>query len=52
MPWLGRECEMKATLEGVRQLKVDPGDVRMPGRLYDDLVEQAKNVIERNPDED
>jgi hypothetical protein len=52
MPWLGKGGEMKGILEGVRELKVDPGDVRMPGRPYDDLVEQAEDVIERNRDED
>ena len=35
----------------LRRWDVDPDEVRMPGTLYDNLVDQAEDVIEENPDE-
>jgi len=33
---------LKHLLEELRKLRADPGNVRIPGRLYDDLVAQAE----------
>lgn len=37
---------LKHLLDELRKLNVDPDNVRLPGSLYDDLVEQAEDVIE------
>ena len=37
---------LKHLIEELRKLNVDPDDVRLPGTLYDDLVEQAENSTE------
>ena len=42
---------LKHLLDELRKLAVDPDDVRLPGQLYDDLVEQAEDV-EENPEEE
>ena len=42
---------LKHLLEELHKLDVNPDEVRMPGTLYDDLVDQAEDVIEENPDE-
>ena len=42
---------LRHLLDELRKLAVDPDDVRLPGQLYDDLVEQAEDV-EENPEEE
>ncbi len=42
---------LKHLIEELRRLRVDPDDIRVPGRLYDDFVEQAEDIIEENPEE-
>ena len=42
---------LKHLLEELKKLEVDPEEVRMPGRLYDDLVEQAEDTIEEDEEE-
>ena len=42
---------LKHLFEELQKLAVDPNEVRLPGKLYDDLVEQAEDTIE-NPGED
>ena len=37
---------LKHLLEELRKLGVDPDEVRLPGTLYDDLVEQAEETSE------
>ena len=37
---------LKHLIEEFEKLDVDPDDVRLPGQLYDDLVEQAEETIE------
>lgn len=37
---------LKHLLNELRRLAVDPDDIRLPGQLYDDLVEQAEDIIE------
>ena len=39
---------LKHLIEELRKLDVDPDDVRLPGTLYDDLVDQA----ESNPEDE
>jgi hypothetical protein len=39
-------------LDKLRKIDVDPDDVRLPGQLYDDLVEQAEDTVEENPEEE
>ena len=41
---------LKHLLEELQSLTVDPDEIRIPGTLYDDLVDQAEGV-EENPDE-
>jgi len=42
---------LKHLIEELKKLAVDPDDVRVPGQLYDDLVEQAEDTLE-NPEEE
>ena len=42
---------LKHLFEELKKLAVDPDEVRLPGQLYDDLVEQAEDTIE-NPEEE
>jgi len=37
---------LKHLLEELKKLAVDPDEVRMPGTLYDELVEQAEESNE------
>ena len=43
---------LKHLLDELRKLGVDPDEVRLPGQLYDDLVDQAEDIIEENPVQD
>jgi hypothetical protein len=40
---------LRHLLEELQKLAVDPDDIRVPGQLYDEFVEQAEN-IEENPE--
>ena len=40
---------LKHLIEELKKLAVDPDDIRVPGTLYDDLVEQAEDTIEEKP---
>jgi hypothetical protein len=42
---------LKHLFEELQKLAVDPGEIRVPGKLYDDLVEQAEDTI-GNPEEE
>ena len=42
---------LKHLIEELQKLAVDPDEIRVPGKLYDDLVEQAEDTIE-NPEEE
>ncbi len=42
---------LKHLLDELRSLRVNPDEVKLPGMLYDDLVDQAEDVIEV-PDDD
>ena len=41
---------LKHLLEVLRKIRVDPDEVRIPGQLYDDLVDEAEDIAEKNPD--
>lgn len=39
---------LKLLLEELRKIKVDPDAVRIPGQLYNDLVDDAEDINEEN----
>jgi hypothetical protein len=43
---------LKHLLEELRKIKVEPDEVRIPGQLYDDLVDEAEDIAEENPTEE
>jgi hypothetical protein len=43
---------LKHLIEELKDMEVEPDEIRMPGVLYDDLVNQAEDVIEQNPDDE
>ena len=45
---------LKHLLEELQRIKVDPDEVRIPGQLYDDLVDDAEDIAEesQNPEEE
>jgi len=42
---------LKQLVEELKKLDIDPDEVRLPGELYDNLVEQAEDSMEENPEE-
>jgi len=42
---------LKHLLEELQKIDVDPDEVRIPGQLYDDLVNQGEDIAEENPTE-
>jgi hypothetical protein len=53
---VGKEVKVMPTLrhllEELRKIDVDPDEVRIPGQLYDDLVDDAEDIAEENPTEE
>ena len=43
---------LKHLLEELHKLAVNPDEIRVPGKLYDDFVEQAEETIEENTEEE
>lgn len=43
---------LKQLLEELRKLRVEPDEIRIPGVLYDDIVAEAEEDDEQNPDEE
>ena len=43
---------LKHLLEELRNIKVDPDEIRIPSQLYDDLVDDAEDIAEENPIEE
>jgi hypothetical protein len=41
---------LKHLLEELRKISVDPDEVRIPGQLYDDLVEQGEDIADEDDD--
>jgi len=35
-------------LQELRKVKVDPDEIRIPGQLYDDLVDDAEDIAEED----
>jgi hypothetical protein len=36
-------------LEDLQNIGVDPEEIRIPGQLYDDLVDEAEDLAQKNP---
>jgi hypothetical protein len=43
---------LRHLLEELRKLSVDPDEVRLPGQLYDDLLDQGEDIAEEDDDTD
>jgi hypothetical protein len=43
---------LKHLIEELRKIDVDPDEVRIPGQLYDDLMDDAEDIAEENPTEE
>ena len=43
---------LKQLIEELEELSIDPRELRLPGQLYDALVEQAETIVEENPAEE
>ena len=43
---------LKHLLEELQKMAVDPDEVRMPGTLYDDLIEQAEDNVEEDTEKE
>jgi hypothetical protein len=43
---------LRHLLEELRKLDVDPGEIRIPAALYDDLLDEAEQIAEKNPTSD
>jgi hypothetical protein len=41
---------LKYLLEELRKIYVDPDEVRIPGQLYYDLIDNAEDITEENPE--
>ena len=41
---------LKHLLEELRKIDVDPDEIRIPGQLFDDLVDEAEHISEENAD--
>jgi hypothetical protein len=39
---------LKHLIEELRKIDVDPGEVRIPGQLYDDLGDQGEDIAEED----
>jgi hypothetical protein len=43
---------LKHLLEELRSIKDDPDEVRIPGQLYDDLIDDAEDIAEEDSAEE
>lgn len=43
---------LKHLIDDLRELRVNPDEVKLPGTLYDDLVDQAEDIIDEDPDDE
>jgi len=43
---------LKHLLEELEELGVEPSCIRIPGQLYDNMVADAEESIEENPEEE
>lgn len=42
---------LKHLIEELQELSVDPTEIRLPGQLYDELLEQVETVAEEEEQE-
>ena len=43
---------LKHLIDELRRISVDPDEVRIPGQLYDDLVDQGEDIADEDGDDD
>jgi len=43
---------LRHLIEELQKLRVDPDDIRIPGQLYDNMVADAEDSIEENPEKE
>ncbi len=43
---------LKHLLEELRKISVDPDEVRIPGQLYDDLLDQGEDIADEEDADD
>jgi hypothetical protein len=43
---------LKHLIEELQKIDVDPAEVRIPGQLYDDLVDQGEDIAEEDSTEE
>ena len=43
---------LKHLLEDLEELGIEPKKIRIPGQLYDNMVADAEEPIDENPEED
>ena len=43
---------LRHLIQELKKLEVDPDDIRLPGQLYDDFVEQAETVVEEDSEDE
>ena len=43
---------LKHLIDELRRISVDPDEVRIPGQLYDDLVDQGEDLADQDGDDD
>ena len=44
--------DLKRLLDDLEEIGVEPDRVRIPGQLYDNMVADAEETIEQNPEEE
>jgi len=42
---------LKHLLEELKKIDVDPDEIRIPAALYDDLIDEAEDLAQKNPDD-
>jgi hypothetical protein len=40
---------LKHLFEELKKIDVDPDEIRIPGQLYDDLVDEAEDIAQESP---
>ena len=43
---------LKHLIEELQKLAVDPDEVRLPGQMYDDIVDQADDIVDEQEQEE
>jgi len=42
---------LKHLIEELQKLAVEPDEVRLPGQMYDDIVDQAEGIVDEQEQE-